>query len=161
MSTTLNIFKEEDWADLAQCQGAGTEFDWFGRDMDGHLAVLTSAGTGPIPRAIWNHLGEYNALVTRIESLPANGFVQVFQGSGHYEDWRDFAAAGLFAFDYHDVHRVQKHGGYDLMARPSMPIACSTLGADLVSWIPVLNVAFTEALFIPDAAIVGSTYRHA
>jgi hypothetical protein len=161
MNTTLNIFKEADWADLAQCQGAGTEFDWFGRDKDGHLAVLSSAGSGPIPEAIWNHLREYNALVTRIESLPAKGFVQVFQGSGRYEDWQDFAALGFFAFDYHDVHRVQKLGGYDLMARPNILIDCSTLEAELVSWIPVLNVAFNEAIFIPDAAIVGSTYRHA
>jgi len=155
MKEKLNTIEEAGWSELAKYQAAGWQFEWFARDIDGHLAVLNSAGEGPIPGVIWNHLREYNALATRINSLPTNESKLVFKGGGYCQDWLDYAGMGLFAFDYHDA----KLGGYELMARPTSPVNCSALGTDLVSWLPVLNIAFTRVTFIRDATVAGSIYR--
>lgn len=153
----MDTLTESQWDLLTKRHGKGEEFDWFARDKLGYLAFFTSAGIGPIPNVIWEHLSEYNGLVKFLTLLPCRGFARVFNRSGNYAEWQDVADRGLHAFDYYDVHRVTKLGGYDLIARPAAPVACHDLPHELVRWLPVLDVQFSAIAFLANGVVVPTS----
>jgi hypothetical protein len=80
----------------AASDGWGPDTEWFASDRDGHVAVLSTAGLGPIPtRAIADPEGH----VAVWEALESRGL-----GAGLGElDFYDLATApraGVFGFDY-------------------------------------------------------------
>jgi hypothetical protein len=68
----------------------GLEFDWLGVDRHGHVAVFTTAGYGPVPEGVNQHLAEVDAAIDRVRQLPVTGsagdIVQDPDG-GDYSDW--------------------------------------------------------------------------
>jgi hypothetical protein len=151
-------YTEQDWSSLAVCvSGTGLEFDWFAVDRSGYLGVFATAGEGPIPAGIWQHREAYNKLSEECLSLPATRLFEKFiTASGDFGDWWRFAAQGLFAFDYRDVHRVQSKRShcYELIARPhDMVPAGSLLPALDIDWMPRINIDFQSHSFIPNATI--------
>jgi hypothetical protein len=92
-------FPSKKWPS-ARSEVSGLEFDWFCVDQAGQLGVFSSAGSGPIPEAVfraghttYNDLLAFFAL--RQQTLPT----LVFRGCGDYRDWETYARHGLFAFD--------------------------------------------------------------
>lgn len=147
---------EDYWAALEKAgTNLGEEFDWFAVDLSGFLAVFSNAGRGPVPASVWANRVPYNALVEACAKLPtAFAIEKVFEGSGTYSDWWNYAARGLYAFDFQDVHRTKPLRAYDLMARPQLPIRANELlsGANL-SWLPLLEIEFVAVSAVPSSAI--------
>jgi len=151
-------YTEQDWSSLSDCDsGTGLEFDWFAVDRSGYLGVFATAGQGPIAAGIWRHREAFNQLSEACLSLPASRlFEKVLIGSGDFGDWWRFAAQGLFAFDYRDVHRLQSKRlhGYEVIARPQDPRpATSLFPAFDIRWLPRINIDFESHSFIPDETI--------
>jgi hypothetical protein len=69
---------------------SGLEFDWFAIDGDGNLALFATAGEGFLPGSVGDHHGDHSELS---DSLPA-------PRSGTPDVWKDYAALGLFVFDW-------------------------------------------------------------
>lgn len=84
----------------------GLEFDWFAVDRDGRLALFASAGEGFLPGGVGAHHVDYSELS---DSLPA-------PRSGTSDVWSDYAALGLFVFDW-----ALPGGPYQKRASPICP----------------------------------------
>jgi hypothetical protein len=69
---------------------SGLEFDWFAVDSDGNLALFATAGEGFLPGSVGAYHKDHSDLS---DSLPA-------PRSGTPEVWNDYAALGLFVFDW-------------------------------------------------------------
>ena len=146
-----NPYPAQRWPSSAQ-DVVGLEFDWFACDETGQLGVFTSAGSGFIPATVFASTeAPYNSVIAVLAIKGTVPAIQVFTGNGRYNDWLDFATRGLFAYDFQDVHRVhadERHG-YDLIARPSVPISVLDLPPSLVHCLPVIPVVFGASNLVP------------
>ena len=106
-----------------------TDYEWCACDADGHVAVFTTAGIGPMPEAILNELPQMDALMEVVWSLPKKGRADMLVSLPRPDDFIHFASRGLFAYDWQDVHRVRKleSNRYEMLARPDTPIHLSEL----------------------------------
>ncbi len=101
----------------------GLEFDWFAVDADGFVALMSSAGYGPIPDGVFERFDGQR----RIEE-----FLSGLIGSRTSDDLlriqQSLSTAGVFTYDL-------KHwdGPYQRFAAPSQPRRFDELGipADL------------------------------
>ena len=96
----------------------GTELDWFAVDADGFVALLSSAGFGPIPDCVFERFEEQR----RIEE-----FLARLAGQGLMADWKRMilalVATGVFVYDW------QHWGGpYCRQGAPSVPRRWDELG---------------------------------
>ena len=102
---------------------SGLEFDWLARDRDGHVAYFASGGCGPMPPAAAEHSGslELFELATShpvwCEAVP-----QAVPLDGDYDDWKQIARRGIFAFDWRRDQEV-----YVLLYRPSRLVPAAEL----------------------------------
>ncbi|MFB9684938.1 hypothetical protein [Amycolatopsis plumensis] len=102
---------------------AGIEFDWLAVDSSGALAVLTSAGYGPVPKAVSEHAEAVDAALERINTWPQVGdSISQPSETGDYTDWRDLAARGFYAYDWKD-----SSGPYVRLAVPTTPLTVDNL----------------------------------
>lgn len=85
----------------------GREFDWFAKDEFGAIALFSTAGLGDIPVIVIENHKAYDAISDSLES-PNFGTVTV---------WNDFAAQGLYVFDWNESSRC-----YRRLAIPSCAI---------------------------------------
>lgn len=105
------------------CYPDGTDYEWCGCDADGHVAVFTTAGLGPIPVAALRDSGLTHALLEAVRSLPSRGSATMLVRLPRPDNFIQFASRGLFAYDWQDAHRTHKwSGGYELLARPQRPL---------------------------------------
>jgi hypothetical protein len=136
-------YSPEEWPG-SPSEVQGLKFDWFARDRIGQLAVFSSAGRGSIPRQTFAASVPYNDLIAAIGRRATSPAITEFAGEGCYRDWEEFAEYGLFAYDFHDLHRVQmqERAGYDLMYRPSVPATIAEVPEHVASWLPVIDTVF-------------------
>lgn len=144
-------FPTEHWPRSAwECEGL--EFDWFCADVNGELAVFTSAGKGFIPSSVFEAgVHAYNEFIRCIASHVHCEAQLVTRESGVFRDWKLLAEHGLYAFDFQDVHRKgseRKHC-YDLIYRPSTPALVSELPELLQRQLPCVATAFAESPLFP------------
>ncbi|GAB3277508.1 hypothetical protein [Kineosporia babensis] len=100
----------------------GIEFDWLMVDSQDQVAMLSTAGYGPVPR--W--LGPYedtmddamDQVIALAETGEALGNAERVSG-GDYSDWLALSRRGLFTYDW--THR------YERLTIPSTPILVSAL----------------------------------
>ncbi len=66
-----------------------------------------------------------------------------------------FAAHGLYAFDFQDVHRSKFHlrNGYDLIYRPTCRAMVSDLPGHLGLYLPVIDTVFGVEDLVPSNLI--------
>jgi hypothetical protein len=83
---------------------SGLEFDWFAVDHDGNLALFATAGEGFVPAPVAEHHGLHSDLSDSL-TAPHHGTADV---------WSDYAAVGLFIFDWR-----LPGGPYEKRASPS------------------------------------------
>jgi hypothetical protein len=69
---------------------SGFEFDWFAVDNDGNVALFAAAGEGFFPDCVAEHHKDHSFLSN---SFPC-------PRAGTPEVWNDYAALGLFVFDW-------------------------------------------------------------
>jgi len=141
----------DDWPQT-QPDTEGREFDWFCLDQAGHVGVFCSAGSGPVPEAVFQGgVERYNELLAFLSAREQLGAELVFNGRENYQDWERYAKYGLYAFDFQDVHRssAKKRHGYDLIYRPKQPLMASELPEDLRAALLVVGVVFGEGNLVP------------
>jgi hypothetical protein len=73
----------------------GREFDWFAIDCEGNIGLFSTAGEGTIPSAVMEAYSEHDKISEQLES----------PGWGSSEVWSDYAALGLYVYDW------SLHGG--------------------------------------------------
>ncbi len=109
----------------------GIEFDWLGVDREGHVAVFTTAGYGPVPADVNQHLADVDAAFDRVKELPVTGSADnIMQRSadGDYSDWYTYSAKGFYAYDWQVWD-----GPYQRLSTPTVPISISQLPAALLA----------------------------
>jgi hypothetical protein len=73
----------------------GREFDWFAIDCEGQIALICTAGKGPVPREVRMNIPVYDSITEKFET-PNWGTENI---------WRDYGGLGFFVFDW------KLHGG--------------------------------------------------
>src|SRR5687767_6855570 len=87
--------------EVAASTGWGPDVEWFASDRDGHIAVLTTAGLGPIPSLV---IADPAGHVAVWEALEKHG-ISVGLGELEFEGIDTAPRVGAFAFDYSSQHR--------------------------------------------------------
>lgn len=121
------------------------DLDWFALDKDGHIAHLTSAGWGSVPRYFIEFPDKLCDLSSLFQAMPASTIPMLTSYPDLRYNWNDFkemASKGLFSFDY----QVYK-GPYVLVAKPSIPLNSQTLPTEIqqtLEKVQVLELCFNE-----------------
>ncbi|WUJ68530.1 hypothetical protein OG809_25890 [Kribbella soli] len=97
----------------------GREWDFLAVDQCGQVAVLSTAGYGPIPPAV---LAARETVERAIDDLMRQPVITSAvptdpDRSGNYSDWYAVSARGFYAFDWHVWH-----GPYEPIATPADPL---------------------------------------
>jgi hypothetical protein len=103
---------------------------WLGVDLQGHVAVFTTAGFGPVPMEIDQHLADVEAAVVQVEQLPVIGSANYTgqPASGCYIPV-DYSVRGFYVYDW-EAYRTYD-GPYTQMASPAVPVSVSQLPAEV------------------------------
>lgn len=142
---TINI---QQWEAIVNNSYA-IEFDWIGTNHIGHTAVFSSYNTGYIPEKVKTSFELYSQLDHLIQAMPKYTIPKLFtKETGNFKDWLSYAAKGLFAFDYQDIHRKQKIDRYDLIAQPTTPLSNLKGIEKFINIIPTFNLVFDENISI-------------
>jgi len=120
----------------------GFEFDWLATDVDGHVALFSTAGGGYAPEEFLRDTDQHDkaihALLDSEGSTAARFAPELPPGSKN--TWKMVAERGLFAFD------SDAYGGpYRLVAAPEAPIHVTNLpavAAEVAARLPLRNVRF-------------------
>lgn len=105
----------------------GMEFDWFGVDDVGEVAVFATGGFGPVPAEVQAEPEHHDSIGDQI----------TLAGWGTSTVWDSYARVGLFAYDWDD----QRHC-YSRMAQPTQPMS-EKLSARLTAQaLPCLATSF-------------------
>ncbi|MDY3555837.1 hypothetical protein R5W24_004983 [Gemmata sp. JC717] len=109
--------KRPDWADL----------EWYAVDDFGRVGTLSTAGPGPVPRAVFRDLDSHLMLSALLADLPRRSKPkpELFPYPGEAVNWRRAAERGLYAYDY--VYGGKEADGYRLVARPAVPLSLDVL----------------------------------
>jgi hypothetical protein len=121
----------------------GREWDFLALDRGGSVALIASAGYGPIPEAVLNRGRPVEALVAMLTTLlPVLGESLDQRGqdrSGNYSDWFEMSRRGLYTYDWH------VHGGpYEQVSAPSRPLRADDVGSEIAE---VANLLRLPVLF--------------
>jgi hypothetical protein len=108
----------------------GIEFDWFATDSDGNLALFATAGEGFLPESVADYHADHSSLS---DSLPA-------PRTGTPEVWKDYAALGLYVFDW-----ALPSGPYEMRASPSCAVNHELKARIMaIPQLPMLNGSFSD-----------------
>jgi hypothetical protein len=125
---------------------------WLAVDTHGHVAIFTTAGVAPIPTIV---LDMYPAASPEdsVNEMPVIGGYDLRVRCPRPDDYAGFAARGLFAYDWQDVHRtIDFSRGYDLIAVPIVPVLTSELPPELSRLARLVTfglVPFEQAFTLP------------
>lgn len=79
----------------------GSEFDFVALDGSGHLAVVSTAGYGPIPEDFLNRVEREAERVDAIRAwAPTGGFTKVGKQGGDLSFWTALSERGVYCFDW-------------------------------------------------------------
>jgi len=131
----------------------GIEFDWFIRDSAGHLALVSTAGFGPVPTSVLAVSSEESSPIDHIEQLVEGGRVMgqpiiVGKGPGGCQEWWLLAERGIHVFDWSGDE-------YRRVLRPPRSVEVSALEDDLASRLAFVAVSF-DLSNVDRLGVVGS-----
>jgi len=130
----------------------GVEFDWYGFDPAGNVAVFSSAGYGPVPLDVVDHAEALDGWYERRVLLPTLGACAASpQEGGDFSDWIGLAERGFYGFDW----KVWE-GPYRRLTVPARPATLADLPSDLrhLASLVGLDVDFSAATQV-DLAQLG------
>ncbi|MFI6427884.1 hypothetical protein [Promicromonospora sp. NPDC050880] len=124
---------------------AGREWDFLAIDRDGSVALISSAGYGPIPDAVLSQGVSVETVVAGLRTeLPVIGESldrREQDRLGDYSDWFEASKRGLYTYDWH------VHGGpYEQVSAPSAVLRAEGLTPEVshVAALLRLPVLFAE-----------------
>jgi hypothetical protein len=94
------------------------DIGWLANDSAGHVAVFTTAGEGPIPRAA---VPSHEVAEAFVHQLQETSDHRLLASMPDPSDFISFAKRGFFAYDWCDTR------GYELVAVPDTPAKLSEL----------------------------------
>ncbi len=122
------------------------DYEWYGCDEAGEVAVFTSAGIGPIPVGVLASRAVADSLAEMVWKLPERGGATMLVSLPRPDDYVHFASRGFFAYDWQDVHHTKfKSRRYEMMSRPERPIQVSELPGEFQAL--VRSVVFSGLRF--------------
>jgi hypothetical protein len=131
--------------------GWGPDTEWFASDRDGHVAVLSTAGLGPIPtRAIADPEGH----VAVWEALESRG-LGIGLGELDFYDLETAPRVGAFAFDYtgeSGYGQYARRQPYRLIGIPETAVTADQLSAAAQTLLAA--VCFRDACFATATSLV-------
>ena len=136
---------KETWDDILTNGAYLSELDWIATDKTGQIGIFSAIMDAPIPKQIRHSFELFKELQELIAKLPENSTTnQVITNSGDFSCWLKYSRKGLFAFDFQDVHRIDKLNQYDLIATPSPPLNIKDLKLkkELIIIIPQFDCNF-------------------
>ena len=136
---------------MAASTGWGPDIDWIASDMDGHVAVLATAGLGAIPARVTRDPAGLVAVIEAVENL--KGFQVDFE---HFI--REPARIGAFGFDYRDGQKGmgQYEAGHPYQRVgeiPAEPLSIHSFGTEARSYLN--DVRFAQLCFSDSTEIVA------
>lgn len=143
--------------EAAASEGWGPDTEWFASDRDDHVAMLSTAGLGPIPtRATTDPAG--HAAVW--EDLEVRG-IPIGLGELDFYDLAVAPKVGLFAFDYsgsdHGYSSYSPGQAYRRIGLPSDPVTANQLSSAARTYLTA--VCFRDTCFADvDALVVEEAF---
>ncbi|PXY46091.1 MULTISPECIES: hypothetical protein [Flavobacterium] len=125
------------------------EFDYVAIDRIGQLAIFSTFNRGFKPKIVTKSFEDFLKLDKFIETLPKIGTpIQKVDNDGNYDDWRNYAELGFYAYDNQDVHRTNKLERYDIIYQPKEPLTIEnqTELKKFENIIPKFDLVFGENL---------------
>jgi hypothetical protein len=124
------------------------ELSWYAIDADGCIAVLSTAGSGPIPKAAVADKDVYFRVDDWFSELAPSYTAEVVNcGTADLSSWEEEARRGLYSFDY----KQKPAHEYRLIARPIEPRRVSGLPPDIQRYL--LGLQVTDKCFRDIAAL--------
>jgi hypothetical protein len=129
----------------------GFDVGWIATDRNGHVGIFITAGRGPIPTRILDkgdvRVGDIEGII--LDFLPRLSDYRLLINVPRPDSFIEFAARGLFVFDWTDIHRSSGSllCAYEPVAVPLTPIAADALPpnvAPLAVGITLDEVAFAD-----------------
>ena len=135
--------------EMAASTGWGPDIDWIASDRDGHVAVLATAGLGPIPARVTHDPAGLVAVIEEVEKL--TGFEIAFE-----QYVREPGRFGAYGFDYagemHIGQYVAGHPYQRVGEIPTEPLSIDSFGAEARTYLS--EVRFGEMCFSESSQIV-------
>ena len=144
-------------AAAAASDGWGPDTEWFASDRDGHVAVLSTAGLGPIPtRAITDFAGH----VAVWEALEVRGS-ETGLGELDFYDLEIAPKVGAFAFDYSGERGYGSYAprqSYRRIGIPETPVTADQLSSQAQARLAA--VCFRDSCFATlESVVVEDTFE--
>ncbi len=94
---------------------AGLEYDWVAVDVDGRIAVFSTAGAGEVPSEFLESIDKHEQVIEYLLNLEpvAEAISYPPVADGLKNTWRDLAERGVFAYDC-----SPNGGAYELVGVP-------------------------------------------
>jgi hypothetical protein len=133
----------------------GFDWAWLATDKDGHVAVFTTAGCGPIPV---DHLNSSHDtfefdVEREISRLAERCSAKMLVDLPRPDSFVTLAQRGFFTFDWFDIHRSEQESTkmYEAMAVPAEPILISSLPEKIA--VIATQLSFSGTSFIDETSI--------
>ena len=124
---------EGNWEDIKN-QTCDYEFDWFGIDKFGQIAMFSSFNRGFRPKCVTKSLELYKELEETFESLEKmTSAIKITKENSRLDDWIEYSEKGLFTYDLQDVHRVTEKKQFDIFFKPEKPLTINELNLEKFS----------------------------
>ena len=124
-----------------------SDWTWVGQDRNGLLASFTTAGEGPAPGSLFNvaKREEIFSIEDEILKLPeiTSAVLNPKVNYPNVGSYLKLSQRGFFSFDWSDVHKqtIDKKHTYELISKPSNPLLYSSLSADELKLLFVINLS--------------------
>ena len=129
--------------DLAERGVRDVDFDWFSRDTQGSVALLTTGGHLVVPRSVFRSKDAYLRVCEVFYRTPERGQALLKQAEpGDFEDWLAASRRGFYGYDWNNDTRVSDT--YSLVSVPAKPISVTEL-PEVAEYLVRFSGAFSTA----------------
>ncbi len=146
---------------MSESEIVGADLEWYACDARGNVAFLTSFLNDRLPVSIACDAEGFQLAEEYFCQLPITcDAILVRQDCGDQLDWEKAAQRGMFAFDSSRQGLVP---GYELVAKPAVPINISDIGPDIGAIVSRTRVlfCFDEIVSVTDDSVFGEMTRGA
>lgn len=143
----MDYLTKKEWEIIIH-QACNVEFDWFGIDKLGQVAMLSSFNRGYRPKCVTKSLELYKELEKTLKDLErTTNAIKITIEDCRLDDWIEYSEKGLFSYDLQDVHRTIKKNQFDILFKPENPLTINELNLDrFTEIIPRFNFEFGDDL---------------
>lgn len=129
----MEYLTESNWKNI-ESQYFDYEFDWFGVDKLGQIAMFSSFNRGYRPKCVTKSRELYIELEKFLGNLEkTTKAIKLTKANCRLDDWIEYSEKGLFSHDLQDVHRTTEKKQFDIFFKPEKPITINELNLEKFS----------------------------